>query len=327
MLILAPYILHSFLATNFGVIHTYPIPGEGGWDYLTVSPETNRLYISRGTHVQVMATDTGKIVGDILNTPGVHGIAVAPKLGKGFTSNGRENTVTIFDLKTNTETGRVKVGTGPDGIMFDAFSGYVFTMNGRSADATALDAKSGTVVGTVELGGKPEGAVSDDHGNVFVNLEDKSEVVEFSTKTLKVVKRWALGPGEEPTGIGFDSKKGLIFSACGNSMLAISEIKTGKVVQTVPTGGGSDAAGFDSSSGTVFTSNGEGTVSVIESVGGKFSNIQNVKTKQSARTMALDTKRHLLYTIAAEFETTQPGERRGKMKPGSAVIIVVGRTK
>ena len=272
-----------------------------------------------------MATDTGRIVADIPNTQGVHGIALNKKTGKGYISNGRDNSVSIFDLKTNTETSRVKVGQNPDGIIFDEFSNSVYTFNGRSSDATAVDAASGTVRGTVPLGGKPEGGVSDGKGHIFVNIEDKSEVVEFDAKTLKVVKQWSLAPGEEPTGIGYDAKKGLIFSACGNSMLAVSDIKTGKVLGTAPTGDGTDFAAYDASIGTIFTSNGAGTLSVIQDVKGKYTNVQNVKTKASARTMALDPKHHLVYLIAAEFEAAQPGQRRGKMKPNSTSIIVIGK--
>ena len=324
MLVITSLLIHTMLAPNYAVIHKYPIPGEGGWDYITADPDAKRLYISRGSHVQVMDTSNGKIVGDIPNTPGVHGIALAPKLGKGFTSNGRDNSVTVFDLKSLKETSRVKVGMNPDGIIFDPYTGYVFTFNGRSSDATAVDAKSGKVMGTVPLGGKPEGGQSDEKGNIYVNIEDKSSVVQFGAKSLKVIKSFPLAPGEEPTGIGYDAKKGLIFSGCGNSMLTVLDIKSGKVIGTAPTGGGTDFAGYDASTGTAFTSNGEGTLSVVMLVGGKYKNIQNVKTQPSARTMALDAKHHLVYLIAADFEAAQAGQRRGTMKPGSANILVVG---
>lgn len=323
MLILVPIFALASQTASFSVQHEFPVPGNGGWDYITVDPDANRLYISRSTHVQVMATDTGKIVADIPNTPGVHGIALDQKIGKGFISNGRDNSVSIFDLKTDKETARVKVGQGPDGIMYDAISDTVFTFNGRSSDATAISAKTGEVRGTVSLGGKPEGSVTDGKGNVFVNLEDKSEVVEFNAWTLKILKRWPIAPGEDPSGISYDAEKGLVFSACGNKILTILDAKTGKVLGTAPTGDGSDYASYDPSSGTVFTSNGEGTLSVIRSINGKFTNIQNVKTMASARTMALDAKHHIIYLMAAEFEATQPGQHRGKMKPESARIIVV----
>ena len=324
MLVITSLLIHSMLAPNYAVIHKYPIPGEGGWDYLTVDPDSKRLYISRGTHVQVMDTSNGKIVGDIPNTQGVHGIALAPKLGKGYVSNGRDNSVTIFDLKSLKETARVKVGMNPDGIIFDPTSGYVFTFNGRSSDATALDAASGKVIGTVPLGGKPEGGIPDGKGNIYVNIEDKSCVVEFGAKSLKVIKSFSLAPGEEPTGIGYDTKKGFIFSGCGNSMLTILDTKSGKVIGTAPTGDGTDFAAYDQATGTAFTSNGSGTLSVIQSVGGNYTNVHNVKTQPSARTLSLDAKHHLVYLIAADFEAAQPGQRRGTMKPGSANIIVVG---
>lgn len=325
MLIITSLLAHSLLAPHYAVLNKFPIPGEGGWDYLTVDSDAKRLYISRGTHVQVMATDTGKIIGDILDTPGVHGIAIATKLGKGFISNGRDNSVTVFDLKTLKETKRVKVGMNPDGIIFDAFSGTVFTFNGRSSDATAVDAKTEKVLGTVPLGGKPEGGESDGKGNIYVNIEDKSSVVQFGAKSLKVVKSFPLAPGEEPTGIGFDLKKGLIFSGCGNKMMTVLDVKTGKVIASAPTGDGTDAAGYDPSTGIAFTSNGEGTLSLVQLVGGKYVNVQNVKTQPSARTMALDAKHHVVYLIAAEFSAPAQGQRRGSMKPGSACILTVGQ--
>ncbi|MBI1334176.1 MAG: PQQ-binding-like beta-propeller repeat protein [Armatimonadetes bacterium] len=324
MLTFLPLFLPPPSAPTFEIKRQFSVTGDGGWDYLTVDPDSKRLFITRGTHVQVMDTESGKLITDIPDTPGVHGVALDKAANKGFISNGRDDSVSIIDLKTLKETSRVKVGQGPDAILFDSSSNTVFSFNGRSHNASAIDAKSGKVRGEVALEGKPEDGISDGKGDVYVNLEDKSEVVEFDAKSLKVLKRWSLAPGEEPTGIAYDAKKGLVFSACGNAMLAVSDAKTGKVLQTTPTGDGTDYAGYDPSSGTVFTSNGEGTLSVVQASSGKYSTVQNLKTKTSARTMAVDAKHHLIYLIAADFEAPQPGRRRGAMKPNSAIILVVG---
>jgi YVTN family beta-propeller protein len=325
MITLSSMILGALTAPSFTIVHEYPIPGNEGWDLLTVSSELQRLYISRGSHVQVMATDTGKVVADIPNTQGVHAIAVAPLLHKGFITNGRDNSVGVFNLDTNKETSRVKVGENPDAILFDKVTGRVFSFNARSNDVTVIDAKSEKVVGTVKFEGNPELPVSDDKGHVYVNLESKSCVVEIDARALKVTRSWPLAPGEEPTGLAFDKRHGFLFSTCANSMMAISDVKSGKVIETVPIGTGPDSAGFDPKNGIAFSSNGEGTLSLVQSVSGKFQNVGNVPTKKSARTMAIDESRHLVYLIAADFEDPAPGQRRGKMKPGTAEIIVVGQ--
>lgn len=325
MITLSSIILGALTAPSFSIVHEYPIPGNEGWDLLAVSSELQRLYISRGSHVQVMATDTGKVVADIPNTQGVHAIAVAPSLHKGFITNGRDNSVGVFNLDTNKETSRVKVGENPDAILFDKATGRVFSFNARSNDVTVIDAKSEKVVGTVKFEGNPELPVSDEKGHVYVNLESKSCVVEIDARALKVTRSWPLAPGEEPTGLAFDKRHGFLFSTCANSMMAISDVKSGKVIETVPIGTGPDSAGFDPKNGIAFSSNGEGTLSLVQSVSGKFQNIGNVPTKKSARTMAIDESRHLVYLIAADFEDPAPGQRRGKMKPGTAEIIVVGQ--
>ena len=325
MITLSSIILGALTAPSFSIVHEYPIPGNEGWDLLAVSSELQRLYISRGSHVQVMATDTGKVVADIPNTQGVHAIAVAPSLHKGFITIGRDNSVGVFNLDTNKETSRVKVGENPDAILFDKATGRVFSFNARSNDVTVIDAKSEKVVGTVKFEGNPELPVSDDKGHVYVNLESKSCVVEIDARALKVTRSWPLAPGEEPTGLAFDKRHGFLFSTCANSMMAISDVKSGKVIETVPIGTGPDSAGFDPKNGIAFSSNGEGTLSLVQSVSGKFQNIGNVPTKKSARTMAIDESRHLVYLIAADFEDPAPGQRRGKMKPGTAEIIVVGQ--
>ena len=310
---------------TFEVQARYVVGGAGGWDTISLDTARNHLFISRGTHVMVVDTMTGKVAGDIPNTPGVHGTAIASALKKGFISNGRDNTVSIIDLETLKETSRVKVGTNPDVIMFEPASGRVLSFNGRSNDCTAIDATTGEVVGTVKLDGKPEFAEADVNGHVFVNIEDKSEITEFDAKTLTVVRSWPLAPGEEPTGLGFDSVAHRLFSACGNKLMAVSDSVTGKVIGSAPIGSGVDGAAFDPLFGLAFSPNGsDGTLTIIKADGVTFSVAQTLDTMKSARTMALDPATHKIYLVAAEFDAPAAGQRRGKMKPDSAVVLVIG---
>ena len=312
--------------SGYRVIKSVPVGGEGFWDYLTVDSEARRLYISHGTHVQVMDIDTYAIVGDIPDTQGVHGIALAPELGRGFTSNGRANTVTIFDLKTLKAIGTVNAGTNPDAIVYDGVTKRVFTLNGRSQNATAINAADGTVAGTLELGGKPEFAAADGKGSIYVNIEDKSELVQFDAQKLTVLNRWPMAPCEEPSGLAMDLKNRRLFAGCHNKMMAVVDADTGKVIATPAIGEGVDANRFDPGTNYAFASNGEGTLTVVhEDSPDKFTVVENVPTKRSARTMALDLKTHNIFLAAADLEPPPPGERRPRMKPGSFVILVVGR--
>jgi DNA-binding beta-propeller fold protein YncE len=316
---------------GYHVIKKVQLGGEGGWDLLTVDSAARRLYISRSTHVMVVDIDTDKVVGDIPNTSGVHGIAVAPELNRGFTSNGKTNTATIFDLKTLKVLGQVKTGTNPDAILYDPASKRVFAFNGKSHDATVFDAVSGDVVGTVALGGKPELAEADGKGMVFVNLEDKSEVVEIDSAKLVVTKRYSLKPGEEPTGIGVDPEHHRVFSGCNNKLMTVLDTESGKVVATVPVGEGVDGSGFDPAAGLAFSSNGEGTLTVVrESSPGKFEVAETVPTQRGSRTMAIDPKTHNVYLPAAQFlpppaPTPDNPKPRPTMVKDSFVVLVVGK--
>src|SRR6185503_9659630 len=285
------------------MIQTYKIGGEGGWDYLNMYANSRRLFISRGTHVIVLDADTGKPVGDILDTPGVHGIALAPDLGRGFTSNGREGTVTIFDLTTLKPIAKVKnVGKNPDAILFDPSTKRVFTFNGGSHDATAIEAATGTIVGTIPLGGKPEFGVSTGAGEVFVNIEDKSEIVALDPQNLNVKSRWSLAPCEEPSGLAIDIKNRRLFSGCDNKMMAVTNADTGKVIATVPIGEHVDANGFDPDTQMAFASCGDGSLTVThEDSPDKFHVVQNLATERGARTMTLDPKTHRIYLVTAKF--------------------------
>jgi len=288
---------------GYHVIKTYKLGGEGGWDYLTVDASARHFYISRGTHVIVLDADSGKNVGDIPDTPGVHGIALAPELGKGFVSNGREGTVTIFDIKTLVPIGsKIKVGENPDAILYEPATKRVFTFNGRSQDSTAIDAASGKVLGTIKLDGKPEFAASDAKGEVFVNIEDKSELTVIDPNKLEVKTKWPLAPCTEPSGLALDRKNRRLFVGCDNKMMAVVDADSGKVLATPAIGEGVDATAYDDETGLAFASCGEGVLTVVrEDSPQKFSVVENVKTEPGARTMALDTKTHNLFTVTAKF--------------------------
>ncbi len=307
------------------------VGGEGFWDYLNVDSDARRLYISRGTHVMVLDADSLEPVGDIPDTQGVHGIALAPELGRGFTSNGRANSVTIFDLKTLKVLGEAKTGQNPDAIIYDPASRRIFTFNGRSGDSTAIDAASGAVAGTIALGGRPEFAAADGKGHVYANLEDKSMVVAIDSQKLTVEQRWPLAPGEEPSGLAMDRDHRRLFSGCHNKMMVVLDADSGKVVATPPIGEGVDANGFDPGTGFAFSSNGDGTLTVVhEDSPDKFTVIDNVQTQPRARTMALDLKTHNVYLVTAEFgpppaPTADQPRPRPSIVPGSFTVLVVGR--
>jgi hypothetical protein len=290
------------LGAGYHQVQKETLGAEGGWDYLTFDAAGNRLFLSRGRHVMVVDAGTLKLLADIPGTPGVHGIALAQDLGRGFTSNAGDSSCMIFDLRTLKELGRVRTGVGPDAIVYDAASGRVFTMNGRSHDATAIDATTGIVVGTVALGDKPEFAVVDGKGTLWVNLEDSSQVVALDTRTLKVTARWKLGEGEGPSGLAFDPVHRRLFSTCSNQKLVVSDADRGTVVATVPIGKGVDGGVFDPATATVVTSNGEGSLTVIHQEGAdSYKVVETVKTAPGARTLTLDPKTHRIFTVTSQF--------------------------
>lgn len=316
---------------GYHVIKTYKLGGEGGWDYLTMDSSSRRLYISRATHVIVIDADSGKPVGDIPDTPGVHGIALAPELGRGFVSNGREGTVTIFDIATLKPITKVKVGDNPDAILYDPSTKRVFTFNGKSHDSTAIDAAKGTVLSTVKLEGKPEFAVSDGKGEIFVNLEDKSQLDAIDPNKLEVKSRWPLAPCQEPSGLAMDRKNRRLFVGCDNKMMAVVDADSGKVLATPAIGGGVDATAFDEGTGLAFASCGEGVLTVVrEESPSKFSVAENVKTQEGARTLALDDKTHEVFVVTAKFgpppaPTTEQPHPRHSILPDTFVVLVLGK--
>lgn len=313
-------------ASGYRVIKTVPLGGEGGWDYVYVDSDARRVYISHGTHTVVMNADTYAVEGDIPDTQGVHGIAIAAELGRGFTSNGRTNDVTIFDLKTLKPIGKVATDQNPDAIVYEPVSKRVFTFNGRGKNATAINAADGTVAGTIPLGGKPEFAAVDGKGTIYVNDEDTSELHHLDAQNLKELHKWPLAPCKSPSGLAMDTKNRRLYAVCDDKVSVVVNADTGKVVATPEIGNGPDAAAFDPGTGDFFASCGEGVLTVIhEDSPDKFTVVENVPTKRSARTMGLDLKTHNIFMPAADFDPPAPGERRGKMKPDSFVIVVVGK--
>jgi DNA-binding beta-propeller fold protein YncE len=309
-------------APGYKVTKTWKLGGIGGWDYLTVDTDGNRLFIARSTRVMVVDKTSGKLITEIPDTPGVHGIALAPEFGRGFISAGGEDMVTVFDLKSLKVLNKVKVGSKPDAIVYDPFTKRVFTFNAAGKDTTAIDAAKGEVVGKIDLGGKPEFSASDGKGTMFVNIEDTSEIVAFDPQTLAVKSRWKLAGCEEPTGLALDKKNRRLFAGCGgNKKMAIVNADSGKLVAMPDIGEGCDATAFDAEQNLAFASAGDGTITVIrEESADKFSVVETVKTQPSARTMAADTKTGELYTVAAKV---LPGR---KVEPDTFVVLVAEKS-
>jgi DNA-binding beta-propeller fold protein YncE len=327
----------SFAATQvqkpagYHLLKKHVLGGEGGWDYMALNGKTRLLYVTHGGAVEILNVDTGVKGEAITNLKGVHGVAFAPERNRGYISNGRGNSVSVFDLRTHKIIEEIpSSGQNPDAIMYDALSGRVFTFNGRTANATAIDAATDKVVGTVDIGGKPEFAVTDGKGTIFVNNEDKSEVVAFDAKSLEVKKRWSIAPGEGPSGLAIDLKGMRLFSVCDNVMV-VSDFVNGKVVTTVPIGGGSDAVRFDPGTSLVFASNGEGTLTVVKQESAdKYAVLETVTTARGARTMELDPKTHHVFVVTAEFgsapaPTTEQPRPRPAVVPGSFMVLEFGK--
>jgi len=286
---------------NYSVIKKIPIPGQGSWDYLTVDDGARRLYVSHGTQVDVLDLDSGAIVGKIENTLGVHGIAVAAEIGRGFVSDGQSSTVTIFDLKTLKTIAEVPTGKKPDAIIYDPATSRVFAFNGGSNSATVIEAKDGKVAGTIDLGGGPEYAAADGKGYVYDNLEDESLVLKINSRTLKVEQRWPTAPCASPSSMAMDPANRRLFLGCRSRVMAVMNADSGQIITTLPIGDHVDATAFDVETRLIFNSNGEGTVTVIhQDSPDKYSMIETVKTLPRAKTSALDPKTHQLFLSTAE---------------------------
>jgi YVTN family beta-propeller protein len=286
---------------GYSVTKKIPIPGQGSWDYVTVDEGARRVYVSHGSQVEILDADSGAVVGNIPNTDGVHGVAVAPKLGRGFTSNGKSSTVTIFDLKTLKPIGSAPTGKKPDAIIFDPSTSRVFAFNGESDSATAIDAATGKVVGTVDLKGGPEFAVADGKGYVFNNLEEENVLLKIDANKLSVEQRWPTAPCAAPVSMALDRENNRLFVGCRSKVMAVINPDSGEVITTLPIGDHVDATAFDAERKLIFNSNGEGTITVIhQDSPDKYSVVETVKTAPKAKTMALDPKTHKLFLSTAE---------------------------
>jgi YVTN family beta-propeller protein len=318
-------------ATGYRIVTRYPVSGTGGFDYLTIDGPARRIYISHGTQVEVVDADNGKLIGSILDTPGVHGIALAPAFKRGFTSNGREDKVSIFDPSTLKLIEKIDVGKGPDGIYFDPGSKRVFTNNHGSHDISAIDASTGKVVGTVQINGDGEQAVIAPDGLIYVNIEDTGEVVVFDPKSLQVKKRFPIGVAKTPTGLAYDPKTNRLFIGCREEpKFVVMDAATGKVIGSFPIGSRVDYAAFDPEAGLIFFSCGDGTLSIYHEISAdKYEDAGAVKTQPSAKTLAFDSKTKKIYLTAAEYEETPANDPTKKpqrsVKPGSFVVLVVGK--
>src|SRR5512141_3125502 len=301
--------------------------GEGGWDYMALDGRTRLLYVTHGNAVEILNIDTGVKAAPITDLKGVHGVAFAPKRNRGYISNGRGNSVSVFDLETHKVVAEIpSSGQNPDAIMFDAFSHRVFTFNGRTAIATATD----KVVGTIDIGGKPEFAVTDGKGTIFVNNEATSEIVAFDAKTLQIKTRWSIAPGEGPSGLAIDLKNKRLFSVC-DKVMVVSDFVKGTVVATVPIGDGPDAVRYDPEAGLVFASNGGGTLTVVrQESADKYSVAETVPTARGARNMEPDPQTHHVFVVTAEYgpapaPTAEQPRPRPTIVPGSFVVLEFGK--
>ena len=328
-LVMSAVALDAQTKSGYHVAKKIKVGGEGGWDYLTFDAQTHRLFVSHTDRFIVIDTKTDQVTGEILKLEGVHGMAIANEYGRGFISNGISSTVSVVDMKTLKVVNKIPVGKKPDAILYDAFSHRVFVFNGQSNNASVIDAKGGTVVSTLELGGKPEFSVTDRKGRIFVNLEDKAEVVGFDATTLKIFARWPLKGGEEPTGLAIDIEHHRLFSVCHNKLMFVLDSDNGTVIATLPIGAKVDGCAFDPGTGLVFTSNGEGTMTVIrEESPSKFSVLETVATQLGAKTITVDPETHTLYLPTAEFgpapaPTAEVPAPKGPILPNTFVVLKV----
>jgi len=328
LLLVALAVASAFAAEGYKVLSKIKIGGEGRWDYVALDNVNRRLYVSHGTSVEVVDPDAGKVVGTIPQLHGVHGIAIAADLGKGFITNGQSGSVTIFDLKTLAKTGEPTAGKNPDAVCYDPKTKHVFAINHSGNDATAIDAKTGEVIKSFQIGTGGEFCVADGAGKMYVNIEPSNEVVEIDAAKNEVTRRTSILPCEGPSGLAIDVKNRKLFSVC-DKVMAVTDIPTFKVVATPPIGMGPDAAGFDAELGLAFSSNGDGTLSIIKQVNGKYETVDTVKTELRARTMTVDPKLHRVYLLAAEFgpapEAKEGKKGRPLVLPDSFHVLVVGK--
>lgn len=307
---------------EYKVVKTYHIASAGGWDYIAVN--NGKLYVSHGTQVNILNEMNGDSIGFIPNTTGVHGIAFDEELNKGYTSNGRINNVTVFDLKTNEIQGQIATGENPDAIMYEPFTKLIITCNGRSKNLSIIDPKQGKTIDSIDVGGKPETAVSDGNGKLFVNIEDKNEIVAVDLKKRVVTNHWSISPAEGPTGLAYDKDTKRLFAGC-EKLLVVLNAETGSVVDKITIGDGCDGVAFDPKKKIIFTSNGEGNMSAIQEISAdKYSSLGNYPTKRGARTITINANTGILYLPTADFDPTKTNANgRPMMVPGTFQVLVV----
>jgi DNA-binding beta-propeller fold protein YncE len=310
--------------SGYHLLKVISIGGTEGWDYVTMDSVARRLYIGRDDHIEVVDVDAGTVVGTISGLAHTHGLVLAPDLGRGFTSDGESNSSTIVDLTTLKKIGTVKTGKDPDSFVYDEVTKRVFIMNSAGDDVTAINAADGTVAGTIALAGQPEFGVADGKGKVFVNITDKNQIVEFDARTLEILHRWPLAPGEGPSGLAIDRKNRRLFSVCDNQLMVVMDADTGKVIATPGVGAGTDASLFDPDTGNAFASaGGSATLTVIhEDSPDQFRVVDNVPTQSGARTMALDKKTHNVLLVTARHGH---GATHSQVLPNTFVVLVVGK--
>lgn len=319
-----------FAQSNYKIANKIHVEGEGGWDYLNVDEANGRIFVSHATVAQAIDIKTTKLAGTIPDTKGIHGIAIANDLNKGFTSNGRDTSVTVFNLKTLEVITKIKVtGQNPDAILYDPFSQKVFTFNGGSSNSTVIDARNNKVVGTIPLDGKPEFSATDGKGKIFVNIEDKSVINVINSVSLKVEQHWPIAPGEGPSGLALDNQTHRLFSVCGNKLMVVTDAETGKIITTLPIGDRCDGVAFDPEKKRAYASNGEGSVTVVqEENSNSFKVLETITTQPGAKTITIDKTTHHLYLTTAEYETAPTAtNRRPPVKPNSFVILDIETLK
>ncbi len=319
-------------APGYHILKTLVVGGPGGWDYVALDSVHHRLFVARQTRVMVIDPDSGTVLGEIPDLSGAHGTAFAYDLGRGFATSGRDSTVTMFDLNTYQVLGKLKADDDADAVLYDPATKRIYTMNGDANSSTVIDPAAGKVVGTIPLGGKPEFGVSAGNGMLYANLEDQAVVAEIDAKAMTVVRRWSIAPCESPTGLAIDREHHRLFSGCRNKLMAISDAQAGRLLTTLPIGGGVDGNAYDPGTGYAFSSNGEGTLTVVhEDKPDQFSVAETVPTMPGARTMGLDPITHRLYLVSAKFgpapdsATPDNPRRRPPVLPNSFAVLVVGR--
>jgi len=312
--------------SGYHLQNTFHIKSNGGWDYIVADPASNKLFVSHGTQVNILDKNTGDSIGVIPNTTGVHGIAFVHDLNKGYTSNGRINNVTVFDLNTLKVLTQIATGENPDAIFYDDYSKKIITCNGRSKNLSVIDPSTDKVVATIPLSGKPETAVSDGAGKIFVNNEDKSEIAVIDIKNYKVIDNWSIAPGASPSGLAIDRNTKRLFAGCDNKLMIVIDATNGKVVEKIPIGDGCDGTAFDPQLKFVYASCGEGLLTVTQEISpNEFKVIENISTKRGARTLSVDTSTNNVYLPTAELQPAASQNQRPSMIPGTFEVLVFSR--